>query len=96
MQSGSPEFGFPLNTFGPNHYAADSKEAKEAIQLQADNAKAAEQKEKDALAEQERKEAELRANKPNGKRKLRRGLPSLRRGCPAPEGRTAASRTETS
>jgi hypothetical protein len=61
MQSGSPEFGFPLNTFGPNHYAADSKEAKEAIQLQADNAKAAEQKEKDALAEQERKEAELRA-----------------------------------
>lgn len=61
MQSGSPEFGFPLNTFGPGHYAADSNGAKEAIQLQADNAKAAEQKKKDALAEQERKEAELRA-----------------------------------
>jgi len=61
MQSGSPEFGFPLGTFGPDHYATDSKEAKEALLLQAKNARLAEQKKKDALAEQERKEAELRA-----------------------------------
>ncbi|HQK63746.1 MAG TPA: hypothetical protein PLF16_01195 [Candidatus Staskawiczbacteria bacterium] len=61
MQSGSPEFGFPLGTFGPDHYAADSKEAKEALKLQADNARAAEQKKKDALAEQERQAEEAKA-----------------------------------
>jgi len=65
MQSGSPEFGFPLGTFGPNHYVNDSKEAKEALQLQIDNAKATElaakQKEEQTLAEQQQREKEARA-----------------------------------